>query len=131
MAMMKRKRECLLILIVFSFLMPFGNQALGLTVNYQYDDLYRLTRVERSDGIVTEYQYDGAGNRLARVIKVIITGDLNGDSAVTLADVLMALQIISGITPRQTVSLNATVNGKVGLPEVIYILEKTAGVRGN
>ncbi len=25
---------------------------------YQYDDLHRLTRVERSDGSITTYQYD-------------------------------------------------------------------------
>ena len=28
------------------------------TTHYQYDDLHRLTRVERSDGSVTVYNYD-------------------------------------------------------------------------
>ena len=129
--MMMRKKVCLLTLIAVALLAAFGNQALGLTVNYQYDDLYRLTRVERSDGIVTEYQYDAAGNRLSRVIRVIVTGDLNGDTVVTVADAVMTMQVISGITPGQEIIRSARVAGddSIGLTEAIYILQKAAGLR--
>jgi len=128
---MKRKYLCLFMLIVFFLLFPSERYAFGLTMNYQYDDLYRLTRVERSDGWVTEYQYDALGNRLSRTIKTIMTGDVNGDSAVTLADAIVILQIISGISFGQPIPQNAEVNsdGRIGLPEAIYILQKTAGFR--
>lgn len=129
--MMMRKKVCLLTLIAVALLAAFGDHALGLTVNYQYDDLYRLTRVERSDGIVTEYQYDAAGNRLSRVIRVIVTGDLNGDSAVTVADAVMTMQILSGISPGQQVIPSAGIAGddRIGLAEAIFILQTLAEKR--
>lgn len=34
-------------------------------VQYTYDDLNRLTRVEHDDGSVLEYSYDGTGNRIS------------------------------------------------------------------
>jgi len=37
------------------------------TVNYVYDDLNRLIRVEYGNGVVIEYEYDKAGNRLERM----------------------------------------------------------------
>ncbi|MBI4690780.1 MAG: chitobiase/beta-hexosaminidase C-terminal domain-containing protein [Nitrospirae bacterium] len=40
----------------------------GATITYQYDNLNRLTRVERSDGTVVVYQYDANGNRLFKVV---------------------------------------------------------------
>ena len=125
---MNRKSTWLLTLIVFSLLAPLGDHALGLTVNYRYDDLYRLTRVERSDGIVTEYQYDAAGNRMSRIIRVIVAGDLNGDSVVTVADAVMTMQILSGISPGQQVIPSAGIAGddRIGLAEAIFILQTLA-----
>lgn len=38
------------------------------TLSYQYDDLHRLTRVERSDGTIIAYQYDELGNRTRKVV---------------------------------------------------------------
>jgi YD repeat-containing protein len=38
------------------------------TVNYIYDELNRLKRVEYGDGSVVEYTYDKAGNRLEKAI---------------------------------------------------------------
>ncbi|MFZ4438402.1 MAG: InlB B-repeat-containing protein [Syntrophales bacterium] len=60
-----------------------------------------------------------------------VMGDVNGDGAVTLADAILALQVISGNTPAQAVRKEADVNGdgKIGMAEVIYILQKAAGVR--
>ena len=47
-------------------------------VNYTYDELNRLTRVERDDGTIIEYQYDATGNRTSQIIKKGTTnaGDL-------------------------------------------------------
>jgi len=56
---------------------------------------------------------------------------LNKDGFVDLIDAIMTMQIISGITPAQTIYKEADVNndGKIGIEEVIYILQKAAGMR--
>ena len=49
-----------------------------------------------------------------------------------MADAILALKILSGInTAGQTLINNADVNGdgKIGMEEVIYILQKVAGIR--
>ena len=40
------------------------------TVNYIYDELNRLKRVEYGDGTVIEYTYDKTGNRLEKAIQI-------------------------------------------------------------
>jgi len=62
-----------------------------------------------------------------------VYGDVDGDTAVGLGDAILALQIATHMA-RPTGSIihpAADVNrdGKIGLPEVMYILQKTAGVR--
>ena len=62
-------------------------------------------------------------------------GDTNGDGNVDLTDVILALQVISGMNPSgirsDYASSGTDVNGdgKIGLEEVIYILQKVAGLR--
>jgi hypothetical protein len=63
----------------------------------------------------------------------IIPGDLNGDKTVDLADAVVALRIAAGIVPVNGVNLEADVNGddKIGMPEVVYILQKVSGLRAD
>ncbi|MCX5845209.1 MAG: DUF1566 domain-containing protein [Deltaproteobacteria bacterium] len=58
-------------------------------------------------------------------------GDINYDGQVNLTDAVLALQVIASIAPQQIVYKEAYVNGdvKIGLEEVIYILQKVAGMR--
>ena len=58
-------------------------------------------------------------------------GDVNKDGNVDLLDAISALQVCIGITPAEEVNTNADVNGdgKIGVAEVIYILQKAAGLR--
>lgn len=62
-------------------------------------------------------------------------GDTNGDGNVDLADVILALQVISGMNSTGVrsdyASSGADVNGdgKIGIEEAIYILQKVSGVR--
>jgi len=62
-------------------------------------------------------------------------GDISGDNQVNLADVISALQILSGLNPSQIRcdygTSGADVNGdnRVGLHEVIYILQVLSGLR--
>jgi hypothetical protein len=62
---------------------------------------------------------------------VVSLGDINGDGRIDMIDAIMALQIISGITPKNTVYKEADVNGdgKIGMQEVIYIIQKVAEIR--
>ncbi len=48
-----------------------------------------------------------------------------------LADGILALQIVAGIDPGQSINESADVNddGKIGLEDAIYILEKITGLR--
>lgn len=89
-------------------------------------------------GAVISYSYDPAGNRLSR--RVILNGqslmaDLNDDESVTLTDAILALKVLSGLGPvgirPAYASSGADVGGnlKIGPEEVIYILQRLAGMR--
>jgi len=57
-------------------------------------------------------------------------GDVNGLGSVDLTDAIAGLQVLAGLSP-PNVKVGADVNGnnKIGLEEVIYILQKAAGLR--
>jgi len=61
----------------------------------------------------------------------IIAGNINGDGYVDLTDAIPALQICAGITPAQTIWVEADINndGRIGLAEALYILQTVAGLR--
>jgi len=67
--MPSRIRHGLLISLIFIslFVMWFGNSH-AETINYIYDELNRLIRVEYGDGTVIEYTYDKVGNRQQKTI---------------------------------------------------------------
>ena len=59
-------------------------------------------------------------------------GIVNGDFVANLTDAILAIKVISGMTHAgQNILISADVNsnGKIGLEEVIYILQNVAGVR--
>jgi hypothetical protein len=59
-------------------------------------------------------------------------GDVNGDGVVDLTDAVLAFQILTGMdTTGKNITPDAHVAGdsKIGLAEVIYILQKLAGLR--
>lgn len=64
-----------------------------------------------------------------------LTGDLNGDGAVTMTDAIIALQVMVGMQPSGLGSDDATYgtdvggDGKIGMPELLYILQAVAGAR--
>ncbi len=63
---------------------------------------------------------------------VVLPGDINNDGSVTPADAILACQVLTDAVPTaQPVWTGADVSmdGKIGFPEAIYILQKAAGVR--
>ena len=61
-------------------------------------------------------------------LNLIVKGDINGDEAVDLEDAIIGLKITSGIDINGNIFTTGTVddNDKIGLPEVIYILDDVA-----
>ncbi len=56
-------------------------------------------------------------------------GDLNGDHAIDLKDVILALKILAGLS--ETCCDNTDINGdnRIGMEDVIYILQSVAELR--
>jgi hypothetical protein len=78
---------------------------------------------------------DGTKLANAEFTRKLLKGDMNGDSTVTIVDAILTLKAIGGMNPtgiRADYAASGTdVNGddKIGLPEVIYILQRVAGMR--
>lgn len=69
--MIRKKTRLLavwLLLVLFTWA-----QGMAGSVQYTYDNLNRLTKVEREDGTVVEYTYDAAGNRLTKTVAITNT----------------------------------------------------------
>jgi len=70
--MSSRLRHGILIsIMVLGLLLASITVSYAETVNYFYDDLHRLIRVEYGSGVSIEYTYDQFGNRLQEVIRDI------------------------------------------------------------
>ena len=65
------------------------------------------------------------------VTNTITPGDIDDDEAVSLKDAILVLQILSGNAPSHIVYKESDLNGdgKLGIEEVIYILQKVSGLR--
>jgi len=62
----------------------------------------------------------------------VAKGDVNGDGSIDLKDLILSLRILTDNTIfSQAVCKGADVNGdnRIGIEEVIYILQKAAGLR--
>jgi hypothetical protein len=60
-----------------------------------------------------------------------LMGDLNNDGKTDLTDLIISLQIVCNILPSASINITADANGdgKIGVAESVFILEKTAGLR--
>jgi YD repeat-containing protein len=64
----------------------FLQQSGSVTINYDYDPLYRLTSADYSTGDSYQYTYDAVGNRLTETAQYI-TNDYTYDSANRMTNV--------------------------------------------
>ena len=62
---MSKKKKILLLILPITFILMWSITA--HSVQYSYDQLYRLVQVNRDDGSTTVYEYDDLGNRLSIV----------------------------------------------------------------
>ena len=56
-------------------------------------------------------------------------GDVDGNHLVDIRDAVMFLQVVAGVNPGVSKSAALFYGDKIGIPEVIYILQRVAGVR--
>jgi hypothetical protein len=61
-------------------------------------------------------------------------GDLDGNNLVNLADAIIAMKVLSGLTPTVrgdyvTSGVDLNNDGRIGLQELLYILQYVAGLR--
>lgn len=63
--------------------------------------------------------------------QTVVKGDIDDNKTVNLADAILILKVLTGITPSQTINKAADVNGdgKIGLAECMYVLQIVAGLR--
>lgn len=99
------------------------------TTTLEYNTTYTAaitTGVKDLAGNVLE-----AGYTWSFTTKEILAGDINDDGDVNLTDAILALQILSGAEPASSVYAEADVDrdDKIGMAEVIYILQKVSGMR--
>jgi len=71
------------------------------------------------------------GDEIAQGIDPNDFGSNPGSSSSVLADVIMALRVLAGITDLNVVIADLNGDGKIGIEEVIYILQKAAGIEIN
>jgi len=71
-----KTKASLVLTVLLCFL--FSGTAVAATVQYTYDSLNRLTRVERTDGSVVVYEYDDLGNRTSMLVTTNVDTDNDG-----------------------------------------------------
>ncbi len=85
-----------------------------------------------SRGRISEYTFPSitsSGHRICAEFYPVPMGDIDGNDVVDLADAILALKILCGIDiGDQKIFIDADVNGdgKIGIEEVVYILQKIA-----
>ena len=73
---------------------------------------------------------DDSTHRIAALLGIDLSGaslgDVNGDGCVDLTDAILAVQLVSGLNPSQTVYATGDVNGDldIGVEEAIYVLDR-------
>jgi len=87
------------------------------TVTYTYDNLNRLEKIEYAGGALFDFTYDNVGNRLTKSL----TFGLN--------DVIAILKLMTGYHDGAFSSVDINADGKIGMPELIYVMQRLTGLR--
>jgi len=83
-----------------------------------------------NDAVQTEQTVSLTGDTKS-VVLPNISGDINGDQAVDLADAILALKVLAAFQVEGVVLKAADVNGdgRIGLQEVVFILQSIRAMR--
>ena len=77
---MMRQITLYTMILLFATVQAFGQG----TTKYEYDEMYRLTKVTYGNGVTVSYTYDALGNRLTK--KTRGSGDLGETAPVTIGN---------------------------------------------
>jgi len=103
---------------------------------YSYEegvnDRYRLS--------VSYPDADDSTNTIAALLGIDLSGtetslpsqgNVNADGTVNLIDLILSMQLISGLNPSQVIYKTGDANGdnRIGLEEVVYIMQRVSGLR--
>ena len=85
----------------------------------------------RSQGSIPSYSFTNVTADHTISATFILKGDLNNDEVVNISDAIIAMQVLSKKLPTSHIYKEADVNGDgiIGIPELIYIIQKEAGLR--
>ena len=98
----------LIILVVITFL-TYQTQAQSPTVAYIYDNVYRLSEVNYSNGSSITYSYDASGNRLSvKVTGVVVQVNIAGVAIVTVGAVVTPVTEIVEVVEQPFVPVTIT-----------------------
>jgi hypothetical protein len=103
-------QPCLIILLSASAAWP-------VTVTFTYDSLNRLEKAEYAGGAVFEHTYDNAGCRLTK------------SHSFGLNDVIAVLKLMTGDPADVFSSVDINADGKIGMQELVYVMQRLAGLR--
>ena len=113
-------RTDLKIFLIVSFITIVWGSTHGYsqTVTYTYDAFDRIEKAQYAGGAAVEFKYDKAGNRKDK------------SAAFGLKDVIAILELMTGSGDGGAYS-GADINGdgKIGLEELIYVMQRIAGLR--
>ncbi|MCP4109092.1 MAG: hypothetical protein GY749_26780 [Desulfobacteraceae bacterium] len=121
------------------FMIPAeGNHIEGSAYSYADYDVrpgqtyyYKLEDVDLSG--VSEYHEAVPGMLCSGICDpdAVTAGDINADNTVSIADVILVLQINAGMNRPWPVNLRAEINGngKIGMEEAVYGLQVIAGIK--
>jgi hypothetical protein len=107
----------------------------GMDDNWETYYFGNLSRDGNADfnhnGISDKVEYLNGTDPKASDFSVIAGGDINGNGVVDLEDAILVFEIMSGRTPAVSIFNTADINqdGKIGMQEAIYILQKIAQLR--
>lgn len=94
-----------------------ASAAWSQTVTFTYDNLNRLEKADYSGGMTIDYSYDNVGNRLTE------------SHTFGLNDVIALLKLLTGDPTGVVTSVDINDDGKIGMQELIYVMERLAGLR--
>lgn len=81
-------------------------------------------------GVGHEWDYPEMHSDLLSFFNAHRLGDINHDSFLNLIDCIIVLQIMNGTQPNNFIlSADIDSNGKIGMEEVIHIMQKISGLR--
>jgi M6 family metalloprotease-like protein len=122
----------------YSIILPSGDYA--FTIYDEYGDgiccdygsgSYSLRNVSTGDVYIGGGGMFGNQETTPFSIEIDKNGDIDGNCLVELQDAILSLQLSSEITPNSPIEIDGDVNGdgKIGVAESIYVLEKISEKR--